>query len=728
MLKWDQPQMIEGVTVYGDHASINTFYVFPDSPRYRIDPKTGLPVFRFLKYRNPVDRAGGKKGGGFIIFDVEFVVDQDTLNKVTAKLQEQLDQRYKNIVPKPQVQIGQISYLRGASNLQVLDSGGGLVQKIQNPGAPSLYGHMITPFTVELSDLGAPLAEQALQGSGGIVQVIYDLWTPVRLPDMTVTAWLNASKSMSFYQQVDIDWNFWGDDSYRETIRQTFVSSEFGGVNIDPGTVTDQKVVNAVRDWGFQQLDDAVKRMVIGDIPDVSADDRKVPDGIEHVTRDIFVQKIVNFNRTFRQGQVMEWNPSPRGTLPNITSLKGADGKPIKWSDFAKTVDLDDPFFQTLEVNLRANADFAVLPLYSIDVHVDYTSGSTRRIQDFTFTGANDVQKFQSFIEAGKWKYKYNYEVNYKGETRTYKSPDIETEDKALTINVGQTGVLNINIQPGDINWEQTSAAQVTMQYEDKANGVDLLEEMFTLDKDHPLQKFQKVIFQPSANPYRYRVKYQMKDGKEYQVDWVQARSPHLFVNDPFSAQATVGIRAFGDFDRDIDNIFLDLKYTDDPNNYTQIKSVALNKGSTFFDWVFPVINQTGGKLTYSGTITKKGGTTPDTIAEKVNDPTFKTIIIGEAPDEPIEVQVLPDLLNYDKVKLVKVSLSYSDPASAISESKDIIFRKGDTKPLTWQFHPKDKSKNKFQWQATYFMADGTQKKSDPVTTNEPTVIPDTPA
>jgi hypothetical protein len=197
MLKWDQPQMIEGVTVYGDHASINTFYVFPDSPRYRIDPKTGLPVFRFLKYRNPVDRAGGKKGGGFIIFDVEFVVDQDTLNKVTAKLQEQLDQRYKNIVPKPQVQIGQISYLRGASNLQVLDSGGGLVQKIQNPGAPSLYGHMITPFTVELSDLGAPLAEQALQGSGGIVQVIYDLWTPVRLPDMTVTAWLNASKLIS---------------------------------------------------------------------------------------------------------------------------------------------------------------------------------------------------------------------------------------------------------------------------------------------------------------------------------------------------------------------------------------------------------------------------------------------------------------------------------------------------------------------------------------------------
>jgi hypothetical protein len=728
MLKWDQPQTIEGITVYGDHASINTFYVFPDSPRFRIDAGTGKPVFKFLKYRNPIDRAGGKKGGGFLIFDVEFVVDPKTLTKVTEKLQDQLNQRYKNVNPKPQVKIGQISYLRGEAKLQVLDSGGGLVDKIQNPGAPSLYGGMITPFTVELSDLGAPLAEQALQGSGGIVQVIYDLWTPVRLPDLTVTVWLNASKSMSFFQKVDIDWSFWGDDSYRETIRQTFVSTEFGGVNIEPGTVTDQKVLNSVRDWGFQQLEDAVKRMVLGDIPDVTADDRKVPDGIEHLTRDIFVKKIANFRRTFRQGQVMEWDPAPRGTLPNITELKGPDGKPLKWSDFAKTVDLDDPFFQTLEVNVRANADFAALPLYSIDVHLDYESGNTRRIQDFSFTGANDVEKFQTFVESGVWKYKYNYEVNYKGETKTFKSPDIETDDKALTINVGQTGILTVTIQPGDINWEEVSAAQVTMQYEDQGSGVDLLEETFTLDKDHTSQTFQKVIFQPASKPYRYKVNYVMNDGKEYRVDWVEGRSPHLFVNDPFSDQAAVAIRAYGDFENDIDNIFLDLKYVDEANAYTQIKAVALNKDNAFFDWTFPVINESGGKLTYSGTITKKDGSDPDTIAEKVNDPTFKTIIIGEAPPQPVEVQVLPDLLDYDQLKLVKISLHYEDAANGVSESKDVIFHKGDNTAITWQFHPKDRTKKEYQWQATYFMADGSQKKSDSVTTTEPTVLPEIPA
>ena len=143
MLMWDKPQMVEGVTVYGDDRSVSTFYVFPNTPRYRIDEQ-GNPVFKFLKYRNPIDRPGGKKGGGFCIFDVEFVVPDDVLEKVKGTLQEQLDARFRDVNPKPQVQVGQLSYTKGQAQLQMLDSGGAMVEKIQNPGAPSLYGRMAT--------------------------------------------------------------------------------------------------------------------------------------------------------------------------------------------------------------------------------------------------------------------------------------------------------------------------------------------------------------------------------------------------------------------------------------------------------------------------------------------------------------------------------------------------------------------------------------------------------
>jgi len=727
MLIWDKPQMVEGVTVYGDDRSSNTFYVFPNTPRYRIDEQ-GFPVFKFMKYRNPIDRPGGKKGGGFCIFDVEFVVPDNVLEKVKGKLQEQLDERFRNVNPKPQVQVGQLSYTKGTAGLQMLDSGGGMVEKIQNPGAPSLYGRMITPFTVEFSPEGATLAEQALQDKGGVVQVLYDLFTPVKLPPLTVTVWFEAQKFMSFHQQVDIDWNFWGDDSYREKIQQEWRTSEAGGVDVDPGTVTDQKVISAVRDWGFQSLDDAVKRMVLADIPDVSADDRKVPDGMEHVWRDQSVNKVASFRRTFREGQVMEWDPAPRGTLPNITSINGPDGKPLKWSDFARTVDLDDPFFKQLNLNIMANADFQNMPIHSIEVHVDYHQGNTHTVKDFRLTNTNDVAKFDTFIENNEWKYKYRYQVNYKGSDRVFESPEIETDDKSLTINVGDTGYLVINVQPGDLNFDQVEEAQVTLQYEDTSNNVPLLEESFTLDKDHREHKFAHLIFAPAKNPYKYRVKYFMKDGKEFSVDWQQGRASQLYINDPFSANKTISVRAIGDLQSDIATIFLDLKYVDGTNNYNQTSSMALSKASPFLDWSFPVIDENTGKVSYSGSIQFQDGKVEDI---KETETTKSTIMVGKARDENefLQVQIVPDLLDFTQIKLAKVALHYVDAGNGVDVRKDLVIKKTDTSvPPPWVVRLQDKTKKSYEWEATYFMADGTTRHAGPATSGETTLVLEVPA
>ncbi len=725
MLMWDKPQMVEGVTAYGDDRSSNTFYVFPNTPRYRMDER-GFPVFKFMKYRNPIDRPGGKKGGGFCIFDVEFVVPDDVLEKVKGTLQEQLDERFRNVNPKPQVQIGQLSYTKGTAGLQMLDNGGGLVEKIQNPGAPSLYGRMITPFTVEFSPEGATLAEQALQDKGGVVQVIYDLFTPVKLPPLTVTVWFEAQKFMSFHQQVDIDWSFWGDDSYREKIQQEWRTSEAGGVDIDPGTVTDQKVISAVRDWGFQSLDDAVKRMVLADIPDVSADDRKVPDGMEHVWRDQSVNKVASFRRTLTEGQVMEWDPAPRGTLPNITSMNGPDGKPLKWSDFARTVDLDDPFFKQLNVNIMANADFQNMPIHSIEVHVDYHQGNTHTIDDFRLASSSDVGKFATYIENNQWKYKYQYQVNYKGSDRVFKSAEIETDDKSLTINVGDSGYLVIDVQPGDLNFDQVEEAQVTLQYEDSANNVPLLEESFTLDKDHREHKFAQLIFAPFKNPYKYRVKYFMKDGKEFSVDWQQGQASQLYINDPFSANKTVSVRAIGDLQSDIGTIFVDLKYVDATNNYNQTSSVALSKANPFFDWSFPVIDENAGKVSYSGSIQFQDGKVEDL---EETETTKGTIMVGKARDENefLQVQVVPDLLDFAQIKLVQLALHYVDDGNGVDVRKDLVIKSTATVP-PWVVRLQDKTKKNYEWEATYFMSDGTKRHTNPATTGETTLVLEVPA
>ncbi|WP_127587749.1 hypothetical protein [Paenibacillus koleovorans] len=730
MLMWEKPELIEGCTVYRDHADTNMYYILPGQPGFRIDDN-GHPVFKFIKYKFPVDRPDGKKGGGFLIADVEFTVPEDKLAKIKATLQERIDQSWKTRrlqPPAPQVKIGQMSFLRGTASITVLDNGGALVEQITSPGAPSLYGKMITPFTVELSPEGATLLEKAMQDKGGVVQVAYDLWMPVRLPAITATVWFSAEKLMEFHQAIDVEENFWSEDSYRETLQQKMIESNAGGVDINPGGVTDAKVINTVRDWAWKTMEDAVAKMILGDIPPVDPKEANAwytEHDIENINRDIVVRKAVSFRRTYKEGAVMEWNPAPRGTLPNITSLKGRDGKLYEWKDYALEVDLNDPFFKQLNVTARANADFEKLPLDSVEVKITYKEGAEHAVKEYALRKPDDVGKFTTFIANNSYNYKYSYQVNYKNASRSYQSPEFESDEQHLTISVGDTGILLVDIATGDLNFDQVKEASVTLQYEDPGNGVALMEQVFKLNKDHPAHNWTQVLVQPKRNPYRYQVKYFMADGKEFKGDWQSSGSSQLFIDDPFSASKTVNIRGFGNFDTRIDTIFVDLEYRDETNGYMQNHSLALSKESTFEDWTFPVISDQSGQVAYSASIRFKDGTV-EPIAKTFAD--SNTILLGDAVLYQ-EIEVLPDLVDFDAVKLIKVTLHYTDEAKGIDESGDLVFKKGAASSLKWAFPYKDKTKRSYDWSASYFMADGSVKKVPATRTAEGTlVLPETPA
>ena len=730
LMKQQRIPGVDGVFAYGDDASPFVFYLLAETPRFRIGPD-GSPVCQFLKYREPVPREGGRVGGGFLICDVEFSVPAPVVAKCRAALQEQVNAQFARVNPKPAVQIREISWTKGSTNVQLLDSGNAkstLVDRLQNPGAPSLYGDLITPITVEFSPEGATLAEQALQGKGPLLQVVYDLTTPAKLPPMKVTVWFHASKFMSFHQKVDINDGWYSNHSYREQIRQQFVSSECGNVDIDPGAVTDQKIVNTIRDWGFQQLEDGIKRMVLGDIPDVSSDARKVPDGIKHLTRDMFVGKVADFSRVMTEGMVMELNLGPRGSLPGITTLNGKDGKPLQWKDFSRTVDLNDPFFQQINVNVRANADFGNLPIFSIDGRISYDEGGTHTSKPFSLASPNDVVKFATFIENHKKAYSYSYKVNYKGETRSFDSGTLLSKgDEPLTIDVGDTGVLVASVQAGDINFDEVTQALVTVHYEDPQNNVPALEWQCLLDKDHKSQTFQKVIFATRAASFTYKVKYDMKDGKTYLVDWKTNPASQIYVPSPFGGRKTISLRAMGDLQSDISQIFVDLKYVDDTNHYTKTTSVALNKGQTFADWTFPVIDENAGSVTYSGTIQFQDGQV-QTIAEATARK--NTIMVGRPHDDSefLSVTVQPDLLDFSKVKLVKVALHYVDPGNDMDNTKDFVLTSKTTTAPVWTLRLQDKTKKSYEYKASFYMLDGTNKSVGPTSSNEPLLLLEVPA
>jgi hypothetical protein len=728
MLQIDKIQQINDVTVYGDDKSDFTFYLVPQTPRFRLED--GKPVFKFIKYRE-LRKEGNDLFGGVCAFDTEFVVAPDKLAAVKQELQNQVNAIYQPRGQQPPpVVVGPLTYTGGTANLNI-GEGGTLVEKVRGAGKPSLYGNNVATFWVELTKAGATVFEQALQGQGGFVSVVYDLKIWAKLPPVTARGWWHASSFYSFVQEINTEDNFWSEDSYEESIRETMrknevMGTEFNFVGNPAMSAEDQRKMEAdIRAAVTRQLEDAVERNMLKEIEKTDPDTKSLREDqdIEDIKRTVSKTQIADVNISFKESQVIEWNIVPQGLLPNITTMKGPDGKGFNWKDYALEVDLNDPFFQTLEVSLRVNADFADLPIFNVEAKLSYPFGPNPMVEEYTFSKPDDVGKFRTLVADKNRKYKFVYQVNYKGDNRVFTSEEVETDDTQLTINVDDLGILVVDIAPGDINFTQVKQAQLVVRYEDQ--GLTPIERQFTLTEAKNTFQIREVIFRPRTKTIKYSVKYFMADGREFDLKDKQQDASQIYINDPFSAMKTVGLRAVGDLNTKIQSIMVDLVYKDaGNNNYTQTKSMALSKATPFFDWTFPVIDENAGELTYSGTIQYADGTTQDIPPTKAMR---STIQLGDVVADRLEVMIVPDLIDFTAVKLVNVSLRYVDDPNHVDERKDLIFKAGE-QAKNWTVDLKNKAARDYKWSARFFMSDGSRKEVTDQPGQGETVILEVPA
>jgi hypothetical protein len=730
MLKISKQEIIAGVTVFGDDTFDDVFYPIPDSPRFRVDD-TGTPVFKFLKYRNPIDHPSGRRGGGFVFFDTEFSLTPTKLAELTEELQARVQAMagrngFRSSTPgPPAAHIGTMTYTRGTAGLLLREDDGGLVEAVRSAGKPSLFGKNVSAFMVEFSPEGATLFEQALQGKGGVVQVVYDLHFWAKLPELYARAWFEAETFYSYEQTIDIDWSLYGDDEYVENLVEQFESEEAMGIDIDfsavlPDPEADRKLKERIRANMERSLQDAVLRKMIPDIEAVPLDERGMPEDVEELRRSFETTKVASFSSEYRENTAIEWNIAPQGTLPNITNLVDNEGKAIRWDDHATLVDLDDPFFEQLNVKVGVNADFGALPIHSIEVKLDYQHGSEHAAAEYSFTSPDHIETFRTHIDGGHREYTYSYQVNYVGSSRTFQSSPTTTDDNVLTVNVDDIGLLDVEVQAGDIDFDKVTSAQVTLRYQD--TGVETFEHQFALTKDVPSTRVQHVLFQPRRKPIEYRVDYFLTDGRQIVGDWNATERSPLLINDPLGRTRRFEIRAVGDFTTRIDQIMLDLAYRDDANDYSVEKSYVLTAGNEAVSEPFAVLGDGGGVVTYRGFIRYHDGTVSE-IVETVAD---GTIVVGDVVAAKLTVSVVPTLLDWTQVRLARVALRHGDDVTGTSA--DLIFSAQTPNPQSWEVLLDDPAERSYRWQATYFSADNTQTSTAWVTTTEPSIVLQAPA
>lgn len=712
MLHYDKVQTIEGVTVYGDDEKDELFYILPDSPRFRLGDDN-KPVFKFLKYRTPVERANVLKGG-YCNFDVEFVVTPEKEQAVKNKLVEQRQGK--------EVQIGKLSYTEGTAKLLIKDADNKLVEKVVNPGKPSLYGKNITSFSLELSEDGTPVFEKALQGGGGFVQVAYTLKTWARLQGATVKFTVDSDTKHTFLDEVTkIEGEgIWREGKYEEKLKDIINRNEKNFIDIKFGDISEE-AKGKLREWAHEELAEAVKRKIdiAKAIPDTERGNRAGGGTQQKTTTDILQQEDFEIVQTYKEDTAISWEIGPNGTLPNITTMPGWTDEDTK--KYFVSVDADDPFFRTLAVTSRVNADFSKLPIANVTVEMKYD-----KPESFVFKTADDVKTYKRFLkDDGTSKYSYSYTVNYKGSAKTLKKEAAESESTELTINVDDLGLLLVDVKAdGTLDFNKVASARVSYRYEDAEQNVRRIEGSVELNNTKKEESIQQVLGVPRNKPYEYQVEYLMKEGGQKLLKtWQQSDSPQLFIGSPFDD--TMTYKVFGQGFPNVQSIYLDLVYEEAANKYRPKKSIALTQAVASLSWDVPVIDLKAGKLSYTGTIVNSDATTED--IPLTNSPAEKSaIIVGKKVTTAgkLTVNVNPDLITWDAdLRLVRVSLKYDDAANNVHEEGSVTIKKNETAAKKWEVNIKDSAKKSFQWQATFFYKD--QRKTEWQTSTESDIFPD---
>lgn len=708
MLKLEASIDYPEATVYRDDQVELRFYVFPKVPLIRRDGDR--LVFKCVKYRTLKPLPNGEVGAALVFMDVELALTPQQEQALRGKLVELVRAQRGPGDARPlapaQIELARPAFTEGSVSVELLGDSGNLVQRVNHAGKPSMYGSNVVAISAELNQFGAPVLEAAMstEGAGGL-RVVYDLSFPARLPPITGHATWSASKFYSFFQQVKYEERFWREDDMSEAISEMFSNSESRDVVVDPGSLPNSdpntaKILETLRGSLERQLDEAVKRNLLEAIPPESRDVSKIrEEDFENIKREVTVNKRSDVTIRFRENQVTEVNFRPQANMPSLKS------QGYEWDDYTVEADTDDPFFRQLNLSIQVNADFEALPIFSVDVTIDYPPYTARHgVQTFSFRKSDDLHKFVAFIEGGSTDYEYRYVVNYKGESRVFESRRFPASGNDLKINVDELGLWMVDVEVGDMNFEQVARAVLTLQHPEVAPGVPPVSR-FQIDKDNRRFEVKELLLQPTR-PFSAELKYFMADGREFVRRLPDQKGQRFYVDDPFSATRSVQLRTRGDFERRIDTIFVDLDYDDAVNGYRQSSSVALSKDKRFTDWSFPVIDERAGTLNYRAITTFRDGSSADSGPKPVEG---TTLLLGE-DTATLVVKLIPDLIDWSLVKIARVELHYDDGAG-LAENKSFTFRAG-AQEAQWELALRDKTKKQYRWEAEFFRTDGSKRQT----------------
>jgi hypothetical protein len=240
----------------------------------------------------------------------------------------------------------------------------------------------------------------------------------------------------------------------------------------------------------------------------------------------------VHYNRT--EAIQLPYNP------PGFIGLLTQDIGPGHFFE----VDLDDPFFRTIDIVTDAPIDYDRIGLISAQMALDYGSPADPagvKHVDFSFDKAGPKEQGHSFFMNALRDTSFKVGVQYhfdqlsgwEGEKLSYDLPVKTTEDRTLLLNPFEDfGFLEIKVLPGDIDPSAVKSTDVHLRYEDP--GVFVKEQVITLKPDSPEQTWKLRLTHPERREVSHFFVHHLVDGSVRQSPTVTSSATTIAVDDSF--------------------------------------------------------------------------------------------------------------------------------------------------------------------------------------------------
>ncbi len=741
MLQVPAHSEIDGVMIYSDDALFYKFYPLASEPVVRLD-ENGDPIFLLVNFSfSNEEREANRNlptGAGYLNFDIELSVPEQTLAKIRQTLQTEVNAAYQQkratnspdvagMTEAPQVLFGAPTFTEGQV-MVFAPTTDALTTSLLTEGKPSLMAGNVSVFNMGLTAAGADFMRQTLIGSEGTgetdltpIQVRYDLKFWARLPDVRIHVEVDSKKVYEYvHKQMDgagRDYCTTYDFQFTDEQTETATSTGAIKVQIDNGGALPEKVLEELRKYAL----DLVKQMIEvqmfeedehgGGSDDDFDSQNPQPANYYYYYRGntkkhlkkTYDEQTMSIRFDLEQRSVIEWPISPQSTMQTFFR----DMNEAKLKQFVRVIRLEDPFFQTLGLQARVFADYEQSQIQFVQVNLRYSGkdfdGQTRtETEVFTFTKSDsDIKTWDPSLIGDVREYEYQYKVGFEGGRETPMSEWISTDARDLNLSV-PTGRVETMVVAGDVDFANLiDHVQVRLAYEDPANNVERQEQVVKLTGVTPDDRYSRQIFMEPRQPLQYRSLFKLKSGEVREdSEWHQHRGPQLLINQPFENILRVTLLPTGNGWEDVTQVMVNLQYDDAANQIHETETIVLRTRDEFKIWQVELRNKNLRNFKYSYIASFRSGATQVVDWMPSDDVTVRINITRPG----YRITLVPDALNFTRVPTTEVTLRYV--AAGQNKQATFVFTATNKVSQAWLLDVPQGAPLEYKVQVTHYPVD----------------------